>query len=75
MECVLFFYALFSFMFDIVVNMIKYYKRQCTSDDILLRNAYRESSAAHDQDKLSWIGCVQTILNFLDLDVFCTMQG
>ena len=62
-------------MFDIVVNVLKYYKRQCISDETLLRNAYKESSVAHDQDKLSWIGCVQTILKYLDLDVFCTKQG
>ena len=27
----------YPFMFDIVVNMSKYYKRLCTSDDILLK--------------------------------------
>ena len=30
----------YPFMFDFVVNMLKYYKRLCTSDDILLRNAF-----------------------------------
>ena len=52
----------YSFVFEIIVNMLKYYERLCTSDDILLRNAYKESSAAHDQDKVSWIGCVKIIL-------------
>ena len=28
--------GLYHFMFDIVVYMLKYYKRLCTSDDILL---------------------------------------
>ena len=27
----------YPFMFDIVVNMLKYYKRLCTSDDVLLK--------------------------------------
>ena len=35
-------------MFEIVVNM--------------LRNVYKESSAAHDQDKSSWIGYVKTVV-------------
>ena len=65
----------YPFMFNIVVNMLKYYKRLCTSDDILLRNAYKESSAAHDQDKVSWIGCVKTILKFLDLDIFALSKA
>ena len=61
------------FIFDIVVNMLKYYKRLCTSDDILLRNAYKESSAAYDQDRVSWIGCVKTILKYLyRFKYFCT---
>ena len=45
----------YPFMFDIVVSMLRYYKSVCTSDDVLLKNAYKESSAAHDKDKLSWI--------------------
>ena len=60
----------YPFMFDIVVNMLRYDKRLCTSGDILLRKAYKESSAAHDQDIFSWIGCVITILKLLDLDIF-----
>ena len=67
--------GLYHFMFDIVVNMLKFYKRLCTSGDILLRNAYTESSAAHDQDKVSWIGCVKTILKFLDLDIFALSKA
>ena len=61
---------LYNLVFNIAVNMLKYYKRLCISDDILLRNAYKESSTAHDQHKFSWIGCVKTILKFLDLDIF-----
>ena len=61
-------------MFD-VVNILNYYKRLCTSDDILLKNAYEESSAAHNQDKFSWIGCVKTSLTFLDLDIFALSQA
>ena len=34
-----------------------------------------ESSAAHDQDKVSWIGCVKTILKFLDLDIFALSKA
>ena len=60
----------YPFMFNIVVNMLNYYKRPCTFDDILLRNAYKESFAAHDQGKVSWKGCVKTILNILYLDIF-----
>ena len=44
-------------------------------DDVLLRNAYKESSAAHDQDKVSWLRCVQTILKCLDLDVFALSKA
>ena len=62
-------------MFHIVVNMLKYYKLLCISDDILLWNAYKESSAAHDQDKFSWIGCVNPILEFLDLDIFALSKS
>ena len=65
----------YSFVFEIIVNMLKYYERLCTSDDILLRKAYKESSAAHDQDKVSWIGCVKTILKFLDLDIFALSKA
>ena len=50
--------------------MLKYYKRLCTSDDILLRNAYKESSAAHDQDRMC-----QTHLEFLDLDIFALSKS
>ena len=39
------------------------------------RNAYKESSAAHDQNMVSWIGCVKTILNFLDLDIFALSKA
>ena len=66
----------YPFIFDIVVNMLRYYKRLCTSDDILLRNAYKESSAAHDQDRVSWIGCVKTTLNiYIDLDIFALSKA
>ena len=58
----------YPFMSAIAVNMLRYLK--CICDDILLRNAYKEPSAAHDQDKLSWIRCVKTILKFLDLNSF-----
>ena len=67
--------AHYPFVLDIVLNMLKYYKRLCTSDDILLRNAYIESSAAHDQDKVSWIGCVRTILKFLVLDILALSKS
>ena len=33
-------------------------------------NAYKESSVAHEQDRLSWIGCVKAVLNFLDINIF-----
>ena len=65
----------YPYMFDIVVNMLKYYKRLCTSDDILLRNDFKESSAAQDQDKFLWIGCVKTIMKFLDLDIFALSKA
>ena len=42
-------------MFKIIVNMLKYYKRVCSAEDILLMNAYKESSVAHEQNKLSWV--------------------
>ena len=60
----------YPFMFDIVFNMLKYYKRLCYSDDILLVNAFRESSVAHQENKLSWIGCVKTISTFFEYRYF-----
>ena len=33
----------YPFMFDIVVNMFKYYKRLCTSGDILLKMLIKNS--------------------------------
>ena len=65
----------YPFMVNIVVNMLRYYKSLCTSDDILLRHAYKESSAAHGQDKHCRIGCVKTILKFLDLDIFALSKA
>ena len=59
----------YPFMSAIAVNMLRYLKK-CTCDDILLRNAYKKPSAAHDQYKLSWVRCVKTILKFLDLNSF-----
>ena len=56
-------------MFDIVVTMLKYYKRLCYSD-LLLVNAFRETSVAHERNKLPWIGCVKTISTFLNADIF-----
>ena len=57
-------------MFDIVFNMLKYYKKLCYSNDILLVNEFRESSVAHEENKLSWIGCIKTISTFLNTDIF-----
>ena len=36
----------------------------------ILSNGYKESSATHDQDKLSWIECVEATLKVLDLYIF-----
>ena len=57
-------------IFDIVFNMLKYYKKLCYSNDILLVNEFRESSVAHEENKLSWIGCIKTISTFLNTDIF-----
>ena len=44
-------------MFEIIINMLKYYKRKCSSEDVLLMNAYKQPSVAHEQDKISYRMC------------------
>ena len=40
-----------------------------------LSNGYKESSAAHDQGKLSWIGCLKATLKVLDLYIFALSKA
>ena len=48
----------YPFMFEIILSMLKYYRRLLSSKDVLLTNANKESSVAHEQGKTSWIGCI-----------------
>ena len=58
----------YPFMFDIVVNMLKYYKRLCTSDDVLLKMLIKNPLPL-----MTRTSCVKTILEFFRFRYFCIM--
>ena len=62
-------------MFEIIITMLKYYKQVCSSEAVLLMNAYKKSPVAHEEDKLFWVGCVKTVLKFLDVGLFFSKQS
>ena len=57
----------FPLLFSVFVNIIKYWLRLVDSEDTLLQNALKVSQDVHEKEQVSWISCVYSIIEFLNL--------
>ena len=53
---------------EIIFNMIKYWIRLKSSDNILLKGAFSVSQALCNEGKQSWVDCIQTVFKYFNID-------
>ena len=57
--------VLSAFGIKVIINTCKFLQRLLTTNSVILKGAYKESSLIATNEKMSWVACVEFILKHI----------